>query len=181
MNTLLEQIEAADGFILASPANLYTASNVFRRFIEQLMQYALKHRGQYAPSSAGQPNRRPAILISTSATPGWMGRLYYSHTSNSRRRPVPSARNPPAPSTSIWHARRETPSCRTRSAGSYRTWPGSCCTSNPIPATMAILIRTDRPPPEPLPLCSAEIQQNPKSCTTRPGTAGHASISEYSV
>ncbi|MGB5474009.1 MAG: NAD(P)H-dependent oxidoreductase [Gammaproteobacteria bacterium] len=78
MNTLLEQIEAADGFILASPANLYTANNVFRRLIEQLMEYALIHGGPHAPSFAGQSNRRPAILISTSATPGWMGRVYYS-------------------------------------------------------------------------------------------------------
>ncbi|HUT42401.1 MAG TPA: NAD(P)H-dependent oxidoreductase, partial [Gammaproteobacteria bacterium] len=78
MNALLDQIEAADGFILASPANLYTATSVYRSFIEQLMEYARLHRGPHAPLSAGQTNRRTAILISTSATPGWMGRLYYS-------------------------------------------------------------------------------------------------------
>ena len=78
MQELLEQIETADGFILASPANFYTATSVFMHFMARLMEYARKQRGMDSPSSGDQSRSRPALLISTSATPGLIGRLYFS-------------------------------------------------------------------------------------------------------
>lgn len=74
MPDVLERIDAADGFVLAAPANVYTAHNVFTHFIVRLMKYARLHR----VNGSAPPGARPALLISTSATPGLIGRLYYT-------------------------------------------------------------------------------------------------------
>jgi NAD(P)H-dependent FMN reductase len=73
LQDVIERIEAADGFVLAAPANFYTAENVFAQFIARLTDYARRHR-----ATGGETPPRPALLISTSATPGLVGRLYYS-------------------------------------------------------------------------------------------------------
>jgi multimeric flavodoxin WrbA len=78
MHTLLAQIQSADGFILASPANLYTAAGVFKRFMARLTEYAHQHENRDIASSTRGKKGRQALLISTSATPGLMGRFYYS-------------------------------------------------------------------------------------------------------
>ncbi|MEZ5542853.1 MAG: NAD(P)H-dependent oxidoreductase [Pseudomonadota bacterium] len=78
MHPLLDRIHAADGFILASPANIYTASSVFMHFMVKLMTYARCHRAAGEHTAAQRQHTRPALLISSSATPGLMGRLYYS-------------------------------------------------------------------------------------------------------
>lgn len=78
MHTLLAQIESADGFILASPANLYTAAGVFKRLMVRLMEFAHRHPCRDVASYEERTLDRPALLISTSATPGLMGRFYYS-------------------------------------------------------------------------------------------------------
>lgn len=70
---VIERIDAADGFILAAPANFYTAYNVFAHFMARLTNYARRHR-----ATRTEPHARPALLISTSAMPGLVGRLYYS-------------------------------------------------------------------------------------------------------
>lgn len=78
MPVLIEKIEASDGYVLASPTNFATVTAVFKRFMERLVGYA------YWPWEADAPklrNSRPfkkAILISSGAAPGLMGRLYYT-------------------------------------------------------------------------------------------------------
>lgn len=78
MPLLIKKIEASDGFILASPTNFATVTAVFKRFMERLVGYA------YWPWEADGPKLRrsrplkKAILISSGAAPGLMGRLYYT-------------------------------------------------------------------------------------------------------
>jgi NAD(P)H-dependent FMN reductase len=75
MSELLEKIEQADGYILASPVNFGSVTAVFKRFMERLIVYA------YWPWAANKPvsrkarsPRKKAILISSCAAPGLLGR-----------------------------------------------------------------------------------------------------------
>jgi len=75
MQELLEKIEQADGYILAAPTNFGSVTAIFKRFMERLIVYA------YWPWSANKPvfrkaksPRKKAILISSCAAPGLLGR-----------------------------------------------------------------------------------------------------------
>lgn len=78
LHPLLERIDAADGFILASPANLYTATFVYKNFVQRLMAYAHRHGNHDSARVRRRHARKPAMLISSSASPGLIGRLYFS-------------------------------------------------------------------------------------------------------
>jgi len=75
MSELLEKIEQADGYILASPVNFGSVTAVFKRFMERLIVYAYWPWTANKPVSrkAGSP-RKKAILISSCAAPGLLGR-----------------------------------------------------------------------------------------------------------
>jgi multimeric flavodoxin WrbA len=78
MARLIEKIESADGYILASPTNFYSATAIFKRFMERLVAYAYWPWGMNAPQyrKAGVPRKR-AIIISSCAAPGIIGRCLY--------------------------------------------------------------------------------------------------------
>ena len=78
MEELIYKIEQADGFILASPTNFGSVTAIFKRFMERLVVYA------YWPWNKGYPEfrkanvlKKKAILISSCAAPGFIGRLMY--------------------------------------------------------------------------------------------------------
>jgi multimeric flavodoxin WrbA len=79
MRELVEKIEQADGYILAVPTNLGSVTAVFKRFMERLIAYAYWPWGAHAPvyRKAKLPKKK-AILISSCAAPGLLGRLMYS-------------------------------------------------------------------------------------------------------
>jgi multimeric flavodoxin WrbA len=79
MRELLEKIEQADGYILAAPTNLGSVTAVFKRFMERLIVYAYWPWGAHAPvyRKTKLPKKK-AILISSCAAPGLLGRLMYS-------------------------------------------------------------------------------------------------------
>jgi multimeric flavodoxin WrbA len=79
MRELLEKIEQADSYILAAPTNLGSVTAVFKRFMERLIAYAYWPWGADAPvyRKAKLPKKK-AILISSCAAPGLLGRLAYS-------------------------------------------------------------------------------------------------------
>jgi len=77
MTELIERIEAADAFILASPTNFYSVTALFKRFMERLVVYADWPWGRPAPRYRKAPVK-PTLLIASSAAPGWMGRLFYT-------------------------------------------------------------------------------------------------------
>ena len=79
MAGLIEKIESADGYILASPTNFYSATAIFKRFMERLVAYAYWPWGTNAPQyrKSGTP-RKKAIIISSCAAPGIIGRFIYA-------------------------------------------------------------------------------------------------------
>lgn len=79
MYSLINKIELADAYILAAPTNLGSVTAVFKRFMERLTVYAYWPWGMNAPQfrKANAP-RKKAMLISSCAAPGLLGRLMYS-------------------------------------------------------------------------------------------------------
>jgi len=78
MQALVDKIEAADGFILASPTNFSAATALFKRFMERLIVYAYWPWAMHAPQlrKAGEP-RKKAVLITSCAAPAILGRWVY--------------------------------------------------------------------------------------------------------
>lgn len=85
MANLIEKIEAADGFILAAPTNFSSVTALFKRFAERLAVYGYWPWGRPAPvfRRAKMP-KKPVVIISSCAAPGWMGRLTYGTNRNLR-------------------------------------------------------------------------------------------------
>jgi multimeric flavodoxin WrbA len=79
MHALVEKIEAADAFILASPTNFYSVTALFKRFMERLLVYAYWPWGMPAPKfrKGGNVNKK-ALLIASSAAPAFIARLAYN-------------------------------------------------------------------------------------------------------
>jgi len=78
MATLIRKIEAADGFILASPTNFYTVTALFKRFMERLVVYAYWPWGAHGPRFRKQIADKKALVIASAAAPAFVGRLLYS-------------------------------------------------------------------------------------------------------
>ncbi len=78
MQALIDKIEAADGYILASPTNFYTVTSVFKRFMERLIVYAYWPWGAPAPKFRKSHATKKAILIASCAAPGLMSRLFFT-------------------------------------------------------------------------------------------------------
>jgi multimeric flavodoxin WrbA len=82
MAALLERVDAADGLVLASPVNFGGVTAVTKRFMERLICYSHWPWGQPAPKlrrdlgGGKQCRRRPAVLLTSSAAPSLMGRLF---------------------------------------------------------------------------------------------------------
>lgn len=79
MAALIARIESADAYILASPTNFGSVTAVFKRFMERLVVYAYWPWGTAIPKfrKAGLPPRK-AVLVSSSAAPGILGRWMFS-------------------------------------------------------------------------------------------------------
>ncbi len=78
MHTLVEKIETADGYILASPTNFGSVTALFKRFMERLVVYGYWPWGAPFPQfrKAGLA-KKPALLVSSSAAPALMGRWLF--------------------------------------------------------------------------------------------------------
>lgn len=79
MTGLIEKIERSDGYILASPTNVGTATAIFKRFMERLAVYAYWTWGMKSPQyrKIKQPKKK-AVLVSSCAAPGLIGRLFFN-------------------------------------------------------------------------------------------------------
>ncbi|XCN75060.1 MAG: flavodoxin family protein [Candidatus Electrothrix aestuarii] len=79
MPELLQKIEQADGFILASPTNFGSITALFKRFMERLVVYGYWPWGQHSPKprQEGKATKK-AVLISSSAAPALMGLLFFN-------------------------------------------------------------------------------------------------------
>lgn len=72
LEVILAEIEAADAVVLASPVNDYNATALFRRFLERLVGYAGWPWGQNAPHMRSKLQPRQAVLVASSAMPGFL-------------------------------------------------------------------------------------------------------------
>lgn len=79
MAELVQKIEAADAYILAAPTNFSSVTALFKRFAERLAVYGYWPWGKAAPVfRKAKMQKKPAIIVSSCAAPGIMGRLTYS-------------------------------------------------------------------------------------------------------
>lgn len=79
MQGLIEKIEHADAYILASPTNFGSVTAIFKRFMERLLCYAYWPWGANAPEyRKAKVHKKKAILISSSAAPGFFARFAYT-------------------------------------------------------------------------------------------------------
>jgi multimeric flavodoxin WrbA len=78
MQGLIDKIEWADGYILASPTNFGSTTALFKRFMERLVVYAFWSWDMNAPQhrKANVPKKK-AILVSSCAAPWLLGRWLY--------------------------------------------------------------------------------------------------------
>jgi multimeric flavodoxin WrbA len=79
MRELIARMEAADGLIFASPTSVYSMTAVFKGFMERLIVYAYWPSGRHAPKFRRKDARKSAVLLASSAAPGWIGRLFLHH------------------------------------------------------------------------------------------------------
>ncbi len=69
---MLKEIDAADAIVLASPVNMYNVTAIFRRFQERLLGAAYWPWGQNFPKARKSRTGKKAILIASSAAPGFL-------------------------------------------------------------------------------------------------------------
>lgn len=78
MEELIKKIEQANGYILAAPTNFGSVTAIFKRFMERLIVYTYwpwdKNYPEFRKRNA---QKKKAILVSSCAAPGIMGRLMY--------------------------------------------------------------------------------------------------------
>ena len=85
MAVLVQKIEEADGYVLAAPTNFSSATALFKRFSERLAVYGYWPWGKPAPVfRRAHLRKKPAVLISSCAAPGLLGRLTYVTNRNLR-------------------------------------------------------------------------------------------------
>ena len=78
MRVIIDKIEAADGYVLASPTNFSSATALFKRFSERLAPFGYWPWGAAAPVyRKDKAKRKPAVLVSSCAAPGLLGRLAF--------------------------------------------------------------------------------------------------------
>jgi multimeric flavodoxin WrbA len=78
MHALVEKIEAADGYILASPTNFGAVTALFKRFMERLLVYGYWPWGMpYPRIRKAQAKKKPVLLIASSGAPALFGRWMF--------------------------------------------------------------------------------------------------------
>lgn len=81
MRDVIAKIELADAYILAAPTNFDSVTALFKRFMERLVVYAYWPWGAPAPKFRKMKlPKKKAMLISSSAAPGFMGRWLFQST-----------------------------------------------------------------------------------------------------
>jgi multimeric flavodoxin WrbA len=72
LETILKEIEAADAVVLGSPVNCWNVTAIFRRFLERLLGFFYWPWGQNAPRQRSKRLPRKAVLVASSAMPGFL-------------------------------------------------------------------------------------------------------------
>ena len=75
MNEILDEMDLADGFILAAPVNCFNITAISRRFFERLVCYAYWPWGMKIPKMRLKTKNKKAVLITSTAMPAFFGRF----------------------------------------------------------------------------------------------------------
>jgi multimeric flavodoxin WrbA len=76
MDSLLTRCRQADALVLGAPVNCYNITAITRRFMERLVCTAYWPWGQGGPAVRIKKGAKPAVLITATAMPAFMGRIF---------------------------------------------------------------------------------------------------------
>jgi putative NADPH-quinone reductase len=76
MAEMLDQMERADGLVLASPVNFFTVTALMKRFIERQVCYAWWPWGNLAPKRRRPSTGQRAVVVTACAMPAPLARLF---------------------------------------------------------------------------------------------------------
>ncbi len=76
MAGILDKLDAADGLILAARVNYFNVTALTRRFLERMIVYDYWPWGALAPKLRINKPSKKAVLITSSAMPSLIGRLF---------------------------------------------------------------------------------------------------------
>ena len=71
LESILQQLEAADAIVLGSPVNHYNATSIFRQFLERQLGFLYWPWGQALPTPQDKHLTRKAVLVSSAIMPGF--------------------------------------------------------------------------------------------------------------
>lgn len=77
MSALIVKLEAADGYIFASPTNYGTVTALFKRFLERMTVFGYWPWGTPAPAYRKKESKA-ALCVSSCAAPSLLGRIDYN-------------------------------------------------------------------------------------------------------
>jgi multimeric flavodoxin WrbA len=77
MVPILDQIDFADGLVLASPVNFYNVTAVTRRFMERLIVYGYWPWGTGVPKFRIAKSGKKAVIVTSSAAPAFIGKFFF--------------------------------------------------------------------------------------------------------
>ena len=72
MDRILRELESADVVVLGSPVNYWNVTAIFRRFMERLLGFAYWPWGNPGPMLRKTVPTRKAVLVASSAAPGFL-------------------------------------------------------------------------------------------------------------
>lgn len=78
MSSILDAIESADALVIGAPVNFGNVNALTQRFIERCVCYGYWPWDQPAPKVRNSQATKKAVLISSSAAPGFLARWVYS-------------------------------------------------------------------------------------------------------
>jgi hypothetical protein len=78
MEGLLQDIEDADGLVIGAPVNFGDVNAITRRFLERCVGFAYWPWEMRAPKLRTEATPRRAVLVTASAAPAWMARLFFN-------------------------------------------------------------------------------------------------------
>jgi len=75
MGAPLDELEASDAIVIASPMNFGTVTALMKRFLERLVCFAYWKWGMMAPKVRNKEKRKRAVVVAASAAPAILARL----------------------------------------------------------------------------------------------------------
>jgi multimeric flavodoxin WrbA len=78
METILKKIAEADSIVIGAPVNCWDVNALTRKFYERCVRYIYWPWGTIMPKIRNNKTIKKAVLISSSAAPGWYSRIFTS-------------------------------------------------------------------------------------------------------